>query len=50
MPTEEMATTLSYLRGPDRPLLELTVGGLLHRTATLYPDAWRWFRGINKSG
>ena len=38
MPTEEMATTLSYLRGPDRPLLELTVGGLLHRTATLYPD------------
>jgi fatty-acyl-CoA synthase len=38
MPAKEMTTTLSYARGPDRPLLELTVGGLLHRTASLYPD------------
>src|SRR5450631_2402068 len=33
-----MMTTLSYSRGPDLPLLELTVGGLLDRTANLYPD------------
>jgi fatty-acyl-CoA synthase len=33
-----MVTTLSYSRGPDLPLLELTVGGLLDRTANLYPD------------
>jgi fatty-acyl-CoA synthase len=38
MSTGNMTTTLSYSRGPDRPLLELTVGGLLHRTASLYPD------------
>jgi len=29
---------LSYSRGADRPLLELTVGDLLHRTASRYPD------------
>jgi fatty-acyl-CoA synthase len=28
---------LSYSRGADRPLLELTVGDLLHRTASRYP-------------
>jgi fatty-acyl-CoA synthase len=33
-----MSTTLSYSRGPDRPLLELTIGDLLHRTAGRYPD------------
>jgi fatty-acyl-CoA synthase len=33
-----MAFTLSYTRGPDRPLLELTIGGLLERTAHRYPD------------
>src|SRR5580692_7874814 len=38
MYNREMPRTLSYSRGPDRPLLELTVGGLLERTATLYPD------------
>ena len=29
---------MSYARGEDRPLLELTVGDLLHRTASRYPD------------
>ena len=29
---------LSYSRGEDRLLLELTVGDLLHRTASRYPD------------
>ena len=33
-----MLSTLSHTRGPDRPLLELTIGGLLDRTASLYPD------------
>jgi fatty-acyl-CoA synthase len=31
-------TTLSSTRGPDRPLLELTIGGLLERTASRFPD------------
>ena len=31
-------TTLSYTRGEDRPLLDLTIGELLHRTASRYPD------------
>ena len=31
-------TTLSYTRGEDRPLLNLTIGELLHRTASRYPD------------
>jgi len=35
---EEMVTTLSHSRGADRPLLELTIGGLLERTAGRYPD------------
>ncbi len=34
----EMTTTLSSTRGPDRPLLELTIGGLLDRTASRFPD------------
>jgi fatty-acyl-CoA synthase len=38
MSTKEKSTILSYSRGPDRPLLELTVGGLLDRTASLHPD------------
>ncbi|HEY1987133.1 MAG TPA: AMP-binding protein [Terracidiphilus sp.] len=38
MPIDEIVTTLSYSRGPDLPLLELTVGGLLDRTASRYPD------------
>ena len=37
-PTEEMTPSLSYTHGPDRPLLELTIGELLHRTAGRYPD------------
>jgi fatty-acyl-CoA synthase len=38
MPTEEQISTLSYARGPARPLLELTIGDLLQRTADRYPD------------
>ncbi len=33
-----MLPTLSHTRGPNRPLLELTIGGLLDRTASLYSD------------
>jgi fatty-acyl-CoA synthase len=29
---------LSYSRGPSRPLLNLTIGDLLHRTADRFPD------------
>lgn len=29
---------LSHTSGPDRPLLELTIGDLLHRTADRFPD------------
>jgi fatty-acyl-CoA synthase len=38
MPVEEKLSTVSYARGPSRPLLDLTVGDLLHRTADRYPD------------
>jgi fatty-acyl-CoA synthase len=38
MAVEENHCTLSYSRGPSRPLLELTIGDLLHRTADRYPD------------
>ena len=38
MPVEEKLHTLSYSRGPSRPLLELTLGDLLHRTASKFPD------------
>jgi hypothetical protein len=50
MPVEENLRTLSYARGPDRPLLELTIGGLLHRTASGFPIAWRWLHAISRSG
>jgi fatty-acyl-CoA synthase len=38
MPVEEDLCTLSHTRGPNRPFLELTIGDLLHRTASRYPD------------
>jgi fatty-acyl-CoA synthase len=38
MPVEDDIRTLSYARGPDRPLLELTIGDLLRRTAERFPD------------
>ena len=38
MAVHEMVSNLSYTRGPDRPLLELTIGGLLERTASRFPD------------
>ncbi|MGD0156218.1 MAG: AMP-binding protein [Terracidiphilus sp.] len=38
MPLEEQISTQSYARGPARPLLELTIGDLLKRTADRYPD------------
>lgn len=38
MPVEELLTTHSHSRGPNRPLLDLTIGALLHRTAERYPD------------
>jgi non-ribosomal peptide synthetase component E (peptide arylation enzyme) len=33
MPVDEMTFTTSYARGSARPLLDLTIGDLLHRTA-----------------
>jgi len=38
MPVEEDLGTLSYTRGPSRPLLDLTIGALLARTAERYPE------------
>jgi len=38
MPVEEMLSTLSYTCGSRHPLLELTIGDLLHRTASRFPD------------
>jgi len=38
MSFEEDLLTLSYSRGPSRPLLDLTIGGLLDRTASRFPD------------
>ena len=38
MPTYEDVETLSYSRGEDVPLLNLTIGALLDRTASRYPD------------
>jgi fatty-acyl-CoA synthase len=38
MPVEEALTTLSYARGSTRPLLELTVGDLLRRTADRFSE------------
>jgi len=38
MPVDEDTTTLSYARGADLPLLDLTIGALLDRTASRFPD------------
>jgi fatty-acyl-CoA synthase len=38
MPVEEDVCTLSYSRGPSRPLLDLTIGDLLQRTAGRFGD------------
>ena len=38
MPVEEPPSNISYARGLNRDLLELTIGDLLHRTASRYPD------------
>ncbi|MGP8250691.1 MAG: AMP-binding protein [Terracidiphilus sp.] len=38
MPVEENLCLQSYARGPARPLLELTIGSLLTRTADRFPD------------
>lgn len=38
MPVDEQILARSYARGPAKPLLELTIGDLLHRTASHYPD------------
>ncbi len=35
---DEVVSTLAHSHGPARPLLELTVGDLLHRTANRFPD------------
>ena len=37
MPVEEELCTLSYSCGPSRALLDLTIGGLLERTASRFP-------------
>ena len=37
MPVEEDLSTLSYTRGLGNPLLDLTIGDLLHRTASRFP-------------
>jgi fatty-acyl-CoA synthase len=38
MPVEEDLSALSYSRGSSHALLDLTIGGLLERTASRYPD------------
>ncbi len=38
MPVEQQLSAVSYAQGPNRPLLELTVGDLLRRTANHYPE------------
>jgi fatty-acyl-CoA synthase len=38
MHIEKDSPPLSYSRGPSRPLLNLTIGDLLHRTADRFPD------------
>jgi len=38
MPVEENLSIQSYARGPNRPLLELTIGDLLHRTAERFGE------------
>ncbi|MGD0831803.1 MAG: AMP-binding protein [Terracidiphilus sp.] len=38
MPVQEDLCILSSTRGPSRPLLDLTIGSLLERTASRFPD------------
>jgi len=38
MPADGIIAALSHSRGPDRPLLELTIGALLEKTASRFPD------------
>jgi len=38
MPVDEPIWTQSYAQGPTRPLLEMTIGDLLQRTADRFPD------------
>ncbi len=38
IPVDQEILTQSYARGPARPLLELTIGDLLQRTADRFPD------------
>jgi len=38
MPFEEILTAVSHSMGPNRPLLELTIGDLLRRTADRHPE------------
>jgi len=38
MPVDQKTKTTSYARGPDRPLLDITIGDLLHRTADRFGD------------
>jgi fatty-acyl-CoA synthase len=38
MSAEDKTTNLSYARGTERPLLELTIGDLLKRTAERWPE------------
>ncbi len=38
MPVDENIRTTSYAQGPARPLLDLTIGDLLHRTADRFGD------------
>ncbi len=38
MPVDEHVSTQSYAKGPAQPLLELTIGDLLDRTADRFPD------------
>jgi fatty-acyl-CoA synthase len=38
MPVEEKLCMLSYAHGPSLPLLDLTIGDLLDRTASRFPD------------
>ncbi|HTB96223.1 MAG TPA: AMP-binding protein [Terracidiphilus sp.] len=38
MPVADQPGQRSHTRGPNRPLLELTIGDLLHRTAGRYPE------------
>jgi fatty-acyl-CoA synthase len=37
-PDADQIGARSYARGPDRPLLDLTIGDLLHLTASRFPD------------